>query len=131
MNKCLRVLNNTVFDQLTALGAAELAIVKNTELLAFHQDTTYGAPAIPFNSTTTPPEFYAGQSVKGIHVFVLNTLSSSASKTITFSSVPSLATATSYVVHDMWASTNIGTFTGSYTFTLASHDTGAFLITPA
>lgn len=119
------------FHQLTALDAAELTIVKNKELLAFHQDTTYGAPALPFNSTTTPSEFYAGQSVKGTHVFVLNTLSSSASKTITFSTVPSLTAATSYIVHDMWAGADVGTFTGSYTFTLATHDTGAFLITPA
>ena len=64
---------------------------------------------------------------------MLNTASSSASKTITFSAVPGLSAAGSggYTVHDMWAGKDVGTFTGSYTFSLDSHDTGAFLITPA
>ncbi|KAG8923505.1 hypothetical protein FRC02_011096, partial [Tulasnella sp. 418] len=64
---------------LSKLTAAQLAIIKNTELLAFHQDSTYGKPAFPY-TTGSPPEFYSGTSTKGAHVFVINTASSSATK---------------------------------------------------
>jgi alpha-galactosidase len=117
---------------LSALTADELAIVKNAEIIAFHQDSTVGAPAKPYSTgvTTSPPEFYSGKSSKGTHVFVINTGSASASKTITFSQVPGLG-AGSWKVHDMWTSQDLGTFTTSYSVTLASHDTAAFLITSA
>jgi len=101
-------------------------------------------------TTTNPPEFYAGKSSKGTHVFVINTESSSAAKTITFSQVPGLGAGSWKVifspietrtlvrkpdsflqVHDMWAGTDVGTFATSYTVTLATHDTAAFLITSA
>ncbi|KIJ52351.1 glycoside hydrolase family 27 protein [Sphaerobolus stellatus SS14] len=116
---------------LNLLSSAQLAIVKNSELLAFHQDSTVGAPAMPFGTaTTSPPEFYAGTSSKGTHVFIINTGSSSASKIVTFSQVPGLK-AGSFKVHDMWMGTDVGTFNSSYSVTLASHDTAALLITPA
>ncbi|KIJ52374.1 glycoside hydrolase family 27 protein [Sphaerobolus stellatus SS14] len=116
---------------LSLLSTTQLAIVTNAELLAFHQDSTVGAAAKPFGTaTTSPPEFYAGNSTKGTHVFIINTGSASASKTVTFSQVPGLK-AGSFKVHDMWASADLGTFSNSYSVTLASHDTAALLITPA
>jgi len=116
---------------LSLLSSQQLQIITNSELLAFSQDNTYGVPAKPYGTATTnPPENYAGQSVKGIHVFIINTSSSTATKTITFANVPGLGSG-SFKVHDMWAKADVGTFSGSYSTSLAAHDTGAWLITPA
>ncbi|QRV89573.1 hypothetical protein RhiJN_17591 [Ceratobasidium sp. AG-Ba] len=113
---------------LSKLSSTQLSIIKNAELLAFSQDTTIAAPAKPYKSNTTPPEFYAGKSVKGTHVFIINTGSSAASKVVTFSEVTGL-TCTSCKVHDMWTGKDLGTFTGSYTLTVGTHDTAALLLT--
>ncbi|KZP27698.1 glycoside hydrolase family 27 protein [Athelia psychrophila] len=121
---------------LSLLSAAQIAIVTNAGLLAFHQDATYGAPAFPFTASasapvTSPPEYYSGQSSKGIHVFIINIGDSAASKTFSFANVPSLGGGP-YTVHDMWAGADVsGTFTGSYTVTVAAHDSVAFLVKPS
>jgi len=117
---------------LSLLSDDQVAIIKNAELLAFSQDDTVGTPAMPFgDQSTSPPEFYSGASNKGKHVFVLNTDSSSQNKTVTFGDVPGLSAGTSYLVHDMWTGDDVGTFTDSFSASLDSHDTGAWLITPA
>ncbi|KAH9892802.1 glycoside hydrolase [Cubamyces lactineus] len=104
---------------LSQLNSTQLSIIKNAELIAFHQDPSIGGPASPFTPTpsapsTSPPEFYAGKSSKGIHVFIVNTGSATASKTFDFANVPGLGTG-SFQVHDMWTDTDLGAFTGSYT----------------
>ncbi|KAI0785672.1 glycoside hydrolase superfamily [Abortiporus biennis] len=121
---------------LSLLSATQVAIITNTELLAFHQDATVGTPATPFTPsssapTTTPPEYYSGTSSKGIHVFIINTSASATSKTFNFANVPGLSGSGSFIVHDMWAGKDIGEFSGSYSATVDAHDTVAFLITPA
>ena len=109
----------------------------NSELLSFHQDATIGTPAKPFTPTSSstasasPPEYYAGTSTKGVHVFIINTGSSAATMTFDFSLVTGLSAGSgSYVVHDMWAGEDLGTFSGSYSTSVDVHDTAAFLITP-
>lgn len=99
--------------------------------MAFSQDTTVGAPAKPYGTaTTSPPEYYAGKSAKGVHVFIMNTSSSSSTKTIVFANVPGLGNG-SWKIHDMWTGSDVGTFSTSWSTTLAAHDTGAWLITAA
>ncbi|EKM54559.1 glycoside hydrolase family 27 protein [Phanerochaete carnosa HHB-10118-sp] len=123
---------------LSNLNSTQLAIVTNPELLAFHQDATIGTPAMPFTPTssgaapTSPPQYFAGMSAKGVHVFMINTASNAETMSFTFSLVPELAVGSgSYVVHDMWAGEDLGTFSGSYSTSVAAHDTVAFLVTPA
>ncbi|KAF5322055.1 hypothetical protein D9619_001326 [Psilocybe cf. subviscida] len=124
---------------LSKLSTQQLAIIKNRELLAFHQDSTIGTPAKPFTAfssmpTTATPEYFAGASSKGVHVFIINTSSSTATKQFTFSNVPGLGTSGSFKVRDMWAGTDLsGTHSASSTFTVsvAPHDTVAYLITKA
>lgn len=119
--------------QLSLLSATQIAIITNAELLAFHQDPIYGVPALPFTPSanapvTSPPEYYSGQSIRGIHVFVINTDDSAATKTFNFANVPNLGQGP-YKVHDMWAGKDVsGVFTGNYTVTVPAHDTVAFLI---
>jgi alpha-galactosidase len=121
---------------LSKLSSDQLAIIKNAELLAFHQDNTIGGPALPFNATanapvTSPPEYYAGKSTKGTHVFIINIGTDTANKTFAFANVPGLGNGT-YKIHDMWTGKDEpGVFTGSYSVSVAMHDTVAFLITVA
>ncbi|KAJ7703242.1 glycoside hydrolase superfamily [Mycena rosella] len=121
---------------LSLLNSTQLTIIKNAELLAFHQDLTIGAPAAPFTPfasapTTSPPEYYSGKSSKGTHVFIINTAATAATKTFTFSQIPGLGASGSFSVHDMWAGADLsGTYTASATFsvTVQPHDTVAYFI---
>ncbi|KAM5540296.1 hypothetical protein V8D89_006115 [Ganoderma adspersum] len=120
---------------LSLLNSTQLDIITNPELLAFHQDATIGTPAAPFTptagaTTPSPPEFYAGTSSKGTHVFVINTNSTALTKTFDFANVPGLGSG-SFVVHDMWTGKDLGTFTTSYSTTVDTHDTAALFIKPA
>ncbi|KAJ7287579.1 glycoside hydrolase superfamily [Mycena rebaudengoi] len=119
---------------LSLLNSTQLAIIKNAELLAFHQDTTIGAPGCTLHylflvlPTTSPPEYYAGQSVKGTHVFIINLSATAATKTFTFSNVPGLAASTSHTVHDMWTGVDATTSSASFSVTVQPHDTAAYFI---
>ncbi|KAG7098845.1 hypothetical protein E1B28_000748 [Marasmius oreades] len=123
---------------LSALSAAQVAVITNRELLAFHQDTTVGGPAAPFKATTnapvtSPPEYYSGKSSKGTHVFIINLSSSTVTKTFALSQVPNLGSG-NFKIHDMWAGVDVsGTFSSSSTFSVQvpSHDNVAYLITSA
>jgi len=124
---------------LSLLNSTQLAIVKNAELLAFHQDATVGTPAKPFTAfssmpSTSPPEYYSGTSSKGVHVFIINTSGSTATKQFTFSNVPGLGTSGNFKVHDMWTSTDLsGTYAASSSFSVsvAAHDNVAYFISSA
>ncbi|KAG5351543.1 hypothetical protein C0989_006018 [Termitomyces sp. Mn162] len=124
-------------NQLSLLNITQLAIIKNAELLAFHQDTTIGTAATPFEATattptTTPPEYYSGASSKGIHVFIINTSSGAATKTFTLSNVPGIGTGGTWKFHDMWTGTDLsGTYaaTANFSVNVAAHDTVAYLLT--
>ncbi|KAG5639125.1 hypothetical protein H0H81_006714 [Sphagnurus paluster] len=121
---------------LSKLSSAQLAIIKNKELLAFNQDPNVGTAAVPFKATssaptTSPPEYYSGASSKGTHVFIINTSSSAATKTFTLSNVPGLGTSGNYKIHDMWTGTDLsGTYaaTASFSVNVAPHDTVAYLL---
>jgi len=118
--------------ELAELSSEEVEIITNVELIAFHQDITMGKPAMPFISSTTaatePPQFYSSKSIKGTHVFVVNTNDTSTTFSINFADVPGL-NSKGGCVHDMWTSTELGIFWGVYNVTLAAHDTAALLIT--
>ncbi len=121
------------------LNSTQVDIITNAELLAFHQDATVGTPASPFAAysrapTTSPPEYYSGNSSKGTHVFIINTSSSTATKTFTLSSVPGLGTSGSFKMHDMWTGNDLsGSYaaTANFSVSVAAHDNVAYLITSA
>ncbi|KAF4570094.1 hypothetical protein EYR40_009080 [Pleurotus pulmonarius] len=122
---------------LDKLNSTQLAIIKNKDFLAFHQDDTIGTPAAPFTArsgapVTSPPEFYSGKSSKGTHVFIINTSASTATKQFSFANVPGLPVGRAFKVHDMWTGQDLsGTYSSSFSTNVAAHDTAAFLITPA
>ncbi|KAI0665930.1 glycoside hydrolase [Trametes maxima] len=120
---------------LSKLNSTQIEIITNRELLAFHQDPVFGKPAAPFTPTpsaptASPPEFYAGRSTRGVHVFVINTGDAPAPKVFDFANVPGLG-AGAFRVHDMWSGKNLGVFRGSVNVTVDRHDTAAFLVTRA
>ncbi|KAG5639099.1 hypothetical protein H0H81_006688 [Sphagnurus paluster] len=124
---------------LSKLSSDQLAIIKNTELLAFNQDPIIGTAAVPFKATssaptTSPPEYYSGASSKGTHVFIINISASVATKTFSFSNVPGLGTSGNWKIHDMWTGTDLpGTYAVNDTFSVsvAPHDTVAYLLIQA
>ncbi|KAK0504825.1 glycoside hydrolase, partial [Armillaria luteobubalina] len=132
-------LKSPIILYLSKLDETQVALIKNAELLAFHQDITNGSAAYPFTAstgapTTSPPEYYSGTSSAGVHVFIINTSSSTATKMFTFSNVPELGQTGTWRVHDMWSGTNLsGTYSASSSFSVSvqAHDTVAYRITAA
>ncbi|KAG6332386.1 hypothetical protein ID866_6706 [Astraeus odoratus] len=123
---------------LSNLSTDQLSIITNPALLAFHQDDENGAPAKPFQATsnaptTSSPEYYAGESKKGTHVFILNTSNSSATKTFDYDQVPGISEPP-YIVTDMWSGETVVNCTSqstSFSVNVDAHDTKAYLITHA
>ncbi|KAG6902744.1 hypothetical protein C0995_011892 [Termitomyces sp. Mi166 len=132
-------ISTTTFYAHNDMDMMEIAIIKNTELIAFHQDTAIGTAATPFvatanSPTTSPPEYYSGASSKGIHVFIINTSSSTTTKTFTLSNVPGVGTSGTWKLHDMWTGVDLsGTYaaTAEFSVNVAAHDTVAYLLTEA
>ncbi|KAJ7660341.1 glycoside hydrolase, partial [Mycena polygramma] len=124
---------------LSLLNSTQLAIITNAELLAATTAVglfpDVGGPATPFTPstsapTTSPPEYYVGKSSKGTHVFIINTSSTAATKTFSFSNV-GLGPSGSFSVHDMWSGADLpGSYAASASFsvTVQPHDTVAYFI---
>lgn len=129
------LLIGTPLDKITPETAA---ILLNKELISFNQDPNYGKSALPFKwginpdwtwNRTHPAEYWSGQSSRGIHVFILNSLSSTETKSLSFKDVPGLNGKEKYEVWDMWTSKRIGTFKGKLEIKIEGHDTAALRIT--
>ena len=123
---------------LDEISESDLAVLENWEILAFNQDPVYGAPAMPYKwginpdwtfNRTHPAEFYSGQSVRGIHVFVLNTLDVKTKKEVVFKEVPGLNKKKEYEVRNMWTHKKVGVYKGKLQVVLEAHDTAALLFT--
>ncbi|KAL9943416.1 hypothetical protein ACHAQF_001714 [Verticillium nonalfalfae] len=115
-----------------------LAILANKELVDFNQDPIVGASAKPYDwglgrefgswNQTNPAEYWAGESSKGTHVFILNTLDVEDEKVVVFADVPGLEAGKRYVVHNMWTGSDLGAFEDSFKIDLDAHDTAALRI---
>lgn len=123
--------------RLDGIAPEVLEILVNKELVAFNQDGVFGQAAQPYKwgvnadgtwNITHPAEFWAGESVEGTHVFVLNTLEGTEEKTVVFGEVPGLEAGKKYAVHDMWTGKDLGVFEDEVTVEIASHDTAALRI---
>ncbi|KAF8456864.1 glycoside hydrolase superfamily [Kalaharituber pfeilii] len=118
----------------------DIKVLKNWEILAFNQDPVYGKPALPYKwginpdwtwNQTHPAEFYSGPSIRGIHVFILNTLNKKTKKSAVWSEIPGLSTDPKkrYKVRDMWTHKKLGVYMGKVELKLEAHDLAALLIT--
>jgi alpha-galactosidase len=111
-----------------------LEILSNRELIAFNQDEIVGEAAKPYKwgvnpdftwNQTHPAEYWSGKSSRGTHVFALNTLNDTVTKTIDFAEVPELDAERKYMVFDSWTGKKQGMFEGKYEAPVARHDTMA------
>ena len=127
--------------RLEGIKSEILAILKNKELLAFNQDSVYSDSVMPFNLSTplqpttpnsaNPPGNWIGTSVKGIHVFLLNTQNDQRKLGVVFAQTPGLksSSAKRFLVHDMWTGRDLGEFEGSFSIDVKKHDTAALRFT--
>lgn len=122
---------------LDKLSTANLAVLKNKYLLAFHQDAKYGKPAMPYKwginpdwtfNGTNPAEYWSGASSKGTLVLALNTLDATAKREIKWSEVPQLEHGCSYEVEDIWSGKKLGCVKEGISRHVVSHDTIGFLV---
>ena len=113
-------------------------VLKNSYLLAFNQDATYGAPATPYKwginpdwtfNATNPAEYWSGSSENGTLVLAFNPLSTAEEKKIDWSEVPQLQDAgNAFQVTDIWTGDDLGCVSGGITVTVASHDTAGYMV---
>ncbi|KAH0615076.1 uncharacterized protein H6S33_000712 [Morchella sextelata] len=126
---------------LDLIGEIDLAVLKNWEFIQFNQDPVFGESVKLFKwgngqdrgwkwNETMPAEYYAGPSVRGIHVFILNVLDTTQLKSFDFSEVPGLDPKKKYKVHDMWTHKDLpGTYSKKFSIKIESHDLAGLLFT--
>lgn len=126
--------------RLDTIAKLILEILANNELIAFNQDPVYGASAMPFkwgfNKDGTsdmlhPAEYWVGTSVRGLHLFMLNTQDKTVRMQARISSIPALSghAEGEYLIHDMWTGKDLSRFSGEIALDVAKHDTAALRIT--
>jgi alpha-galactosidase len=122
--------------KLDAISDDVLSILKNEELIAFNQDPVYGKGAMPYlwdgvSNSTHPANYWAGNSLKGVHVFVLNTMEHEMDMEVVFADLPGLRRkkSQSFLVHDMWTGRDMGVFKDVVMVMVNRHDTAALRIT--
>jgi alpha-galactosidase len=117
-----------------------LEILSNKELIDFNQDAVYGASAYPYkwginpddtSNVTHPAQYWTGTSVKGIHVFMLNTQEEEETMWAVYSELPGLEKNGTYLVHDMWTGKDLGVYQNEFSVVVKKHDTVALRFTGA
>ncbi|CRG87498.1 alpha-galactosidase [Talaromyces islandicus] len=127
---------------LDAIPDTHLAILKNSDLIAFNQDPAYGKPATPYkngynNGTYNPnypPEFWSGSTSYGWNLVLLfNSEDAAATRTAVWSEIPQLSggrnSSSSYKVKDIWSGKNLGCVKDQYSVDLGAHDVAVLKIT--
>ncbi|KAK7213638.1 hypothetical protein V2G26_020816 [Clonostachys chloroleuca] len=124
---------------LKGIDGKVLGILSNKELIDFSQDTHYSDSARPFglegpvpptgDDTAHPPSHWVGISVRGIHVFLLNTDAEEAVLAVEFDKTPGLNKQRVYLVHDMWTGEDMGVFLDGFALSVKAHDTAALRLT--
>jgi alpha-galactosidase len=80
---------------------------------------------------THPAEYWTGTSLKGIHVFMLNTQDKEVTMRAEYSEIPGLKEDDAYLVHDMWTGKDLGVFRSEFSVQVTKHDTVALRFTAA
>jgi alpha-galactosidase len=121
---------------MSLLSDDQVALLKNPYLLAFNQDPVYGASIAPYKwgtnpdwtwNSTFPAEYWAGEYSNGTVIAMMNPMNETVNKIADFAEIPGLEAKTAYQLTDIWTGDSLGVFTGSYTASVASHDTAVIL----
>ncbi|QKX63671.1 uncharacterized protein TRUGW13939_10842 [Talaromyces rugulosus] len=125
---------------LDSLPETHLDILKNSDLIAFNQDPTYGKPAVPYKAGYSngtydpehPPEFWSGSTSYGWDLVLLfNSENATAARSAVWSEIPQLSggNSSSYQVQNIWSGDDLGCVTNQYTADLEAHDVAVLKIT--
>lgn len=106
--------------------ADELKFMQNSEAIAVNQNSTNSRPVVKGNTPVWCADI-PGSPIKYVAVF--NRTSSAANVTIDFKTLG--VTGGPDTLRDLWAKTNVGVFTGSYTVNLAAHQSKLYRLTPS
>lgn len=118
---------------LGSLSRENLEILKNKYLLAFHQDSTHGKPAVPFNwnwkwdRTSPTANYWSGASSAGTLVLLFNPNSKTQTMTAKWADVPELRKSGSYKVTDIWTG-KTSCVANELTREVIAHDTAGVLV---
>ncbi|KAJ6557834.1 glycoside hydrolase [Mycena capillaripes] len=109
---------------LSAITPDILGILKNTEILAIHQDPVVGKSISPFrwglnpdwtSNSSFPAQYWSGPAQSGTVVMLLNTLNEPATMFFNLTESPFLRAGRQYSVRDLWSHTNNGTAVRNFT----------------
>lgn len=108
----------------------DLAIITNEELIAINQDRM-GQQA-EFIGEADGIQIYAKDLENGdVALAIVNLNATTKNVTVDFSKIPALDATTKYLLRDLWAKEAVGTFTGSYQTSVASHETKVYRLANA
>ncbi|WNM30921.1 alpha-galactosidase [Streptomyces sp. Li-HN-5-11] len=110
---------------LTNLDSGDLALLTNPEVVAVDQA---GHPARPVDRTTQQQAWVAPNGDGTYTIGLFNLSGSAATVSVDWSQAGFSGTAT---VRDLWARTNLGSFTRSYSTSLPAHGSALLKVTPA
>jgi alpha-galactosidase len=102
-------------DDLTSLDSFGKSLLTNDEVIAIDQA---GHPAHPISQSSNQQVWFANNNDGSYTVALFNLGGSSASVTVNWSS---LGISGSASVHDVWSHSDLGSFSGSFSATLATH----------
>lgn len=113
------------FDLRNPISDEDFAIMTNEEMIALNQDRM-GQQA-EFIGEYDGVQLYAKDLENGdIAVAVLNLNDDTRNFTIDFSTIPALDSKASYMMRNLWEKTDVGEFKGSYSLSVASHETKVY-----
>ncbi len=114
-------------DDLTKLDSYGISLLTNNEVIAQDQQ---GLPARPVNQAGNQQTWYVRNNDGSYTVALFNLGSSAATVTANWADIGLTATQ-SAGVHDMWAHTDLGNSTGSFSATLPAYGSRLLKLTPS
>ncbi|KXN84638.1 putative alpha-galactosidase B [Leucoagaricus sp. SymC.cos] len=116
-------------------------ILKNTELIAIHQDPVVGTAVTPFrwginpdwtNNFTHPAQYWSGETKDGVVFMLVNVLDQPADMFFSLTESPWIRAGRQYSVRDLWSHTNNGTAIRNMTIhSVPAHGVAALLLKDA
>jgi len=134
----LDVTNSTIMDKVWPVISNKEALAVNQAWAGFSGSSFLeGTEKVHFKgnegafSVSAWQYWYKPVGGGKIAVLLMNHATTSASLTLTFSTVPGIPAGTTTVaVRDIWAQQDVGVKTTSYSVTLNSHDSAFLMLTP-
>ncbi|KAK5108535.1 hypothetical protein LTR62_008191 [Meristemomyces frigidus] len=120
----------------TKLSAHDIGVLQNKPLLAFNQDSHYGASAAPYKwgtnedwtfNSTFPAQYWSGASSNGTMVAMFNPYNETMVMTAEYSEIPQLEANGCYEVTEIWNGTSYGCKEKSLEVSVGAHDTAVLL----